>query len=319
MGLIADLQPLNFKEEKQKFLENPSFNPQFRYSRIFTDKELTKHGLPNHDYIELAEKIITKTFHDFSSKELEENRGELLDQHTVTQKLTEFLKKHGLGEKYSVVWSEDFISRASINADTIKLRFPCTIYEKDLEGLIFHELGTHALRRANYEQQPWFRRKKKNGFADYIKTEEGLAVLHALYPRKYPMAYIAAINFIATIKAQSESFLEVWQFVNHYLNDDERAFNITFKKKRGLTDTSQPGGFTKDFVYFEGLVETVKFLVENDFPIKKLYFGKMAAEDIEKALDMNPDFKPVLPDFYTNNPEKYKNRVKKVAQANFLI
>jgi hypothetical protein len=319
MGLIADLQPLNFKEEKEKFLNNPTFNPQFKYMRIFSDQDLTKHGLPNHQYIELAEKIIEKTFSLFSNKDISENRGRLLDQETVSKQLKTFLKKYGLSEKFSIIWSEEFVSRASVNPTAIKLRLPCSIYEGDLEGLIYHELGTHVLRRTNYEQQPWFRKKRKNGFSEYLKTEEGLAVLHALYPRKYPFAYLAALNFIATIKAQEESFLEVWQFLHHYLDDNERAFNMAFKKKRGLTDTSLPGGFTKDYVYFEGFVENTKFLIENDFPIKELYFGKLSSKDIDKAIEMNPNFEPLLPDFYTDNPEQYKQRVLEIARENFLI
>ncbi|MFZ5437508.1 MAG: tyrosine/phenylalanine carboxypeptidase domain-containing protein [Patescibacteria group bacterium] len=319
MGLIADLKPLNFLEEKNKFLAEPNFNPQFIYSRIFSPKELTTHGLPNHQYINLAEKILEKTFHEFTNHELTQFKGQLLSQETVTNQITEFLKKHQIENKYKIVWAEDFVSRTAINADTIKLRLPCSVYEDDLAGLIYHELGTHALRRVNYEQQPWFKKKKKCGFTDYLKTEEGLAVLHALYPRKQPLAYMAAINFLAVIKAQEESFLEVWQFINHYLEDDEKSFNIAFKKKRGLVDTSQPGGFTKDYVYFEGFVETVRFLLENDLPIKELYFGKLAYQDIDKAVTMNKNFKPLLPAFYTINPNEYKNKVIAIAKTNFLV
>jgi len=320
MGLISDLQPINFLEEKEKFLSNPTFNPQFRYLKVIHEQELHKHGLPNEKYIPLAQKIIEQTFHDFTAKELSAEQGSVLSQKEVNTKLVEFLKKHNnLDKKYRIIWAEDFVSRTAINSDTIKLRFPCSIREEDLDGLIYHELGTHALRRVNYEQQPWFKKKNKYGFASYLKTEEGLAVLHSIYPKKYLPAYTAAINFLATIKAQESSFLEVWQFVNHFVEDHEKAFNLTFKKKRGLTDTSQPGGLTKDYVYFEGFVETTKFLIENNFPIKELYFGKLAYQDINKAVEMNKKFQPLLPDFYTDNPVKYRNRVIEIAKANFLI
>jgi len=320
MGLIADLQPLNFLEEKEKFLQNPTYNPKFRYLRVFSEQELAKHGLPNQQYLPLAEKILATTFEKFSGQTLAQEQGEILDQKTVNFELTQFLKKHdNLDKKYRIIWAEDFVSRAAINSDTIKLRFPSTIHKEDLDGLIYHELGTHALRRVNYEQQPWFKKKNKYGFGSYLKTEEGLAVLHSLYPKKSPLAYIAAINFLATLKAQQASFLEVWQFINHYLEDDEKSFNLTFKKKRGLTDTSQPGGFTKDYVYFEGFVETTKFIIANNFPIKELYFGKIAYQDLDKAIALNKNFQPLLPDFYTTSPAQYRSRVLEIAKTNFLV
>ena len=320
MGLIADLQTTNFQQEKNRFRKNPTFNPQFTYSRSFTAEDLQTHGLPDHKYINIAEKIIEKTFSNFSTEELKNNKGKLLDQETVNLSLREFLKKHNdLDKKFEIIWSDKFVSRAAINPTTIKLSLPCSIYEQDLEGLIYHELGTHALRRVNYEQQPWFRRKKKNGFSSYLKTEEGLAVLHSLFTQKYPLAYVSALNFLMTIKAQQESFLELWQFFKHYIDDDERAFSAVFKKKRGLTDTSHPGGFSKDYVYFEGFVEIVDFLIKNDFPISDLYWGKMSWKDIDKAKEMNPDFEPILPGFYTDNPELYKQQVMRIAEENFII
>lgn len=320
MGLIANLQPTNFLEEKTRFLEDPTFNPQFSYLQRFSQEDLSEHGLPNEEHKDLAEKIVDATFSRFTAEQLENQKGELLSQEYVTRALKSFLSQHGnLDRRFEILWSEDFISRAAVNADTIKLRLPCTIHEEDLDGLIYHEIGTHVLRRINYEQQPWFKRKKRYGFGSYLKTEEGLAVLHSLYPQKYPLAYMAALNFLATLKAQESSFLEIWQFLKHYLADDERAFTLAFKKKRGLTDTSQPGGFTKDYVYFEGFVETVRFMVENNFPMKALYLGKLAFQDTQKAIDLNPRFEPLLPQFYTDNPEKYQETVTTIAQENFLI
>ncbi|NCN45895.1 MAG: hypothetical protein COU63_03850 [Candidatus Pacebacteria bacterium CG10_big_fil_rev_8_21_14_0_10_36_11] len=319
MGLVADLQPTNFLAEKQRFLASPNFNPQFNYYRFFATEDLVQNGLPNTKYIDLAEKIIETTFTKFSIEELQSQRGELLNEEIVSREIRNFLKLHGLERKFEIIWSAEFVSRAAINANEIKLRLPCSIYKEDLDSLLYHEIGTHALRRINYEQQPWFKKKKNYGFAPYLKTEEGLAVLHAMYPQKMQLTYMAALNFLATIKAQEESFLEVWQYLNHYLGDAERAFTLTFKKKRGLTDTSRPGGFTKDYVYFEGFVETTKFMVENNFPLKELYYGKISWQDITKAVVLNPKFQPILPRFYTKDPDAYKRKVAEIAKENFLV
>jgi hypothetical protein len=244
----------------------------------------------------------------------------LLTQETVTQAIETFLKEHALDHRFSIVWSSDFMSRAAVSDDnTVKLRLPCAVREEDLDGLIYHEIGTHALRRINYEQQPWYKRKKYYGFAPYLKTEEGLATLHALFPKKEIYAYRAAIYYLAAYIAQEGSFLDVWRFVKQYLDDPEVAFTIAAKKKRGLMDTSKAGGYSKDYVYFEGFAETTRFLIEKDFPLKELYFGKMSWQDVDRARELNPDFQPILPNFYTTDPAAYKERVLEIARANFLI
>ncbi|OGJ38372.1 MAG: hypothetical protein A2383_03915 [Candidatus Pacebacteria bacterium RIFOXYB1_FULL_39_46] len=320
MGLISDLNPINYQEQKNQFLANPNFNPQFRYVRQFSTEELLSKGLPSTNYLSLAQQILDTASSQFTPEEFENRRGPLLDQATVTKAIKDFIAAHHLETQISLVWSEEFVSRASVTDENlVKLRLPCLIREQDLTGLIYHELGTHALRRLNYFQQPWYKKKRKFGFSPYIKTEEGLASIHSLLPQTDPIAYLAAINYLTIQQAQTSSFLEIWHFIRQYITDEERAFAMTFKKKRGLTDTSQPGGFTKDLVYFEGLAEITKFLINNDFPIKELYFGKISWQDIDRAKELNPDFQPILPIFYTQNPQAYQRQVRLIAETNFFI
>jgi hypothetical protein len=322
MGLIADLNPTNYKEEKDRFLADPTFNPQFQYSRKFADEELLSKGSPTDEYTQLAQKILDAALENFTVEELTGKKGKPLSREQVTDVIEDFLGVHHLDTRFTLKWSENFVSRTSVTDDNvIKLRLPSAVYKHDLESLIYHEIGTHAIRRVNYEQQPWYKKKKRYGFSPYIKTEEGLAILHSSLPNigGNIYAYKTAVNYLAVSKAQEASFLEVWQLIKQYVNDEETAFSITFKKKRGLTDTSQPGGFTKDLVYLEGFAEVTRFLIGNDFPLKELYFGKLAYQDINKAVELNPKFEPVLPIFYTQDPESYQQRVKKIAQANFMI
>jgi hypothetical protein len=288
--------------------------------RSFTSEELTKYGLPSINYSSLAQQIIDATLHELTQEEIQTERGQLLTQEKVTKAIYDFLAAHHLENDFSLLWSADFVSRASLTDDNvIKLRLPCAVYEEDLTGLLYHEIGTHALRRINYQQQPWYLQKRKFGFAPYLKTEEGLAVLHGILPKKNRYVYLTAINYLADQLARSSSFLEVWHFVRRYITDQELAFSMTFKKKRGLTDTNRPGGFSKDFVYFEGLVEVTRFLIKNQFPIKELYFGKISWQDIKRAVELSPDFEPVLPIFYTQNPQEYQRQVHLIAETNFLV
>ena len=318
MGLIADLNPTNYQEEKTRFLADPTFNPRFTYTRKFDHEELISHGFPQEKYFHLAEKILEKTFEQYSPEDIVLKRGPLLDQEIVTRIVKKFLELHNLVEKIEILWSEDFVGRTAVAGNTIKFRYPCSIRAGDLEGLIFHEVGTHVLRTINYKQQPWYKKKKLFGFQPYLRTEEGLSVIHMIFPKSISLAYMPAINYIATYKAQHGSFLEVWQFLKQYIPKDEVAFVSAFKKKRGITDTGQSGGFTRDVVYLEGFVDTINFLINNNFPLKELYFGKLAYQDIDKALTLNPDFKPILPIFYTQDPTIYQERVREIAQINFI-
>jgi len=116
MGLVDDLNPTNYQEEKQRFLNNPTFNPQFHYKREFSQEELSRHGFPADGYQQLAQRIIDATFQQFTPHELQAQRGRLLTQDKVTAAIQQFLQAHSLENRFPIVWSDKFVSRASIDA-----------------------------------------------------------------------------------------------------------------------------------------------------------------------------------------------------------
>ncbi|NCN03901.1 MAG: DUF1704 domain-containing protein [Candidatus Pacebacteria bacterium] len=318
MSFIALLNPINMVAEKKKFLLDPSYNPQLSYDENIDKDELYKYGFPNDEYVTLAEKIVKISYKDKTDDELQAEKGMELSKEEVETKLKLFLKMHGLEKRYGIIWSRSFLARTAINATTIKLRLPVSFREEDLLGMLYHEIGTHAIRRINYEQQPWYKKKKKYGFSSHLQTEEGLAVLHSLLPLKNKLAHSSALRYLAVAKAQEMGFVKLYQFLNKYIKDPDRCFNATLRLKRGISDTAKGGGYTKDLVYFEGLVDVWRYLRHHDFEIDHLYFGRLAMEDTEKAREMNSEFKPLLPSFYVTNKEKYKQEMLKIGQANML-
>lgn len=318
MNLLVRLNPINILEEKAKFMADPSYNPQFVYEEPSTAEELVKYGLPQSKYLELAEKIVNDAYHNRSEQELMKLEGAPLSQAEVTEKIKLFLKMHHLEHRYQVVWSSSFVSRTTITTDTIKLRLPADFRHEGLLGMLYHEIGTHAIRQVNYEQQPWFKRKKKYGFSEYLVTEEGLASFHSLIPHTYKSAFNVALRYLAVHYAQTLSFAELWQKLTPYFDNPERQWIVVVRQKRGLKDTSQPGGFTKDLVYFQGFVELWDWYTQNHFDISQLYYGKLAKEDVNQAVAMNPDFEPLLPSFFTLNHEAYRQNIEEIAKANFL-
>jgi hypothetical protein len=318
MSFLKTITPSNLREEKEKFLTDHSYNPQFIYSEPFDQDRLAQYGTPQAEYAQLAEKILKQSFAQYSEQELEESGGVPLTQGEVEHKIHTFLKMHGLEQRYELSWSGTYISRTSISTDTINLRLPVEFRQESLLGMLYHEIGTHALRQINYEQQPWYKKKKKHGFSEYLYTEEGLAALHGLLPHTVKLAYKQARLYLGVAYAQQHSFSETWAFFHPYITDLDKRWTIIARLKRGLTDTSQPGGYTKDLAYFKGLVDTWRWLAQNDFNCTQLYYGKIATDDIPKALEQNPGFKPLLPSFFTTDQKKYTDEMREVGSKNYL-
>ncbi len=318
MGLLGKLIPTNLLSEKERFLANPSYNPQFVYADDFSNQDLTTYGLPTPELVQLAEKIVKQAYFGRNEQDLWMMEGSELTQAQVDAKVHSYLSMHQIADRFSVVWSSTFITRAAITTDTVKLRLPCFFRKEGLLSMMYHEIGTHALRRINYEQQPWYKQKKKFGFSEYLPTEEGLAALHSLLPREFNSAFNSALRYLAVAWAQQGSFAEVWRELAPFVQDPERRWDIVFRQKRGMTDTSQPGGFTKDLCYFQGMIQVWRWLADRQFDPTSLYIGKCALADVDKAVSYNPDFLPLLPSFYTLDPKKYQRLLQKIGVANYF-
>lgn len=319
-GFLSKIIPANYLEEKEAFFADNSYNPQFEYLDEFDADKLTEYGFPKERYLEKARRILKDAYADGTTEEdLLKNEGRLLSEDEVTHRTQRFLELHNLEKQYTISWSKSYVSRASITADTIKFKSGSRFENDSFSGLLFHEIGTHALRRLNYEQQPWYKRKKKHGLLNnYLTTEEGLACIHSLLPRKNKRAWFTAANYVTLDFALKHSFAETWDFVGQYIQDDERRWTAVVKLKRGFTDTSQPGCYTKNITYFEGLVDVWKWLKNHQFDPTLLYYGKVHHEDITKAVALNPTYTPQLPSFYVSDPGHYRQQLEEIGTVNYL-
>jgi len=319
MRILQALTPNNLLAEKEHFFSDDTYNPQFKYD---VPPDLVKTNIyqkPTKELLDLATVIVEKAYSQQSEEELRNLEGQVIPEKEVERKVELFIAAHDLTNVINHVWSVSFLSRATMSLHTLKLRSGVEYRDLDTIGMIYHELGTHALRRLNYEQQPWYKKKKKYGFSDYLASEEGLAITHSLLPKKLQLAYSAAIRYLACAYSQQHSFVELWNYLKKYISNSDRLWTICVRQKRGIEDTSQSGGYTKDFVYFEGFVEVINWLRNNDYRLEDAYYGKMALTDVEKAKEMNPHFKPLLPLFYTKKRDQYIERIEHIYQINFVI
>lgn len=318
MIFLKQLVPLNMLEEKEKFFSDFTYNPQFIYEGPVDPQELLDFGTSQHEYRALATAILEKSYHNRNYQDLEMLKGQTVDQQYVTEKTLNFLRIHNLDRQFQILWSASFVARTSITSKELKLKLPVSFRKEEVSSMLYHEVGTHALRRKNYEKQPWYLKKSKFGFSEYLPTEEGLAALHGLLPLSFRMAHTTALNYLAADWAQQHSFVELFEKLGQYLPSEEARWKRAVRMKRGLTDTSLPGGFTKDLVYLQGLVEVWQWLQKNNFNPTDLYYGKLSYKDVETAKQLNPNFVPSLPTFYAANPESYAKNMEQIGRENLL-
>lgn len=68
----------------------------------------------------------------------------------------------------------------------------------------------------------------------------------ALEGNKKPLLWYPALNYYMAFKASELSFVELFNDIAKYIPDPKKRFKFVTRVKRGLTDTSQPGGLSKD-------------------------------------------------------------------------
>lgn len=175
---------------------------------------------------------------------------------------------------------------AKIRINSIQKVIYVNIYasfsDRELQRLAVHEIGTHVVRRENGAKQPY--EIFKFGFPKYLECEEGLAIfseekaglLSDFEFGKY------CLRTIACSLAKSSQFSEIFDILCRYTSS-EHAYAITARVKRGLSDSGELYGYTKDQLYLSGYLK-LKAMSKAD--VKRLYIGKIGFIELD-----NLDFK----------------------------
>ena len=174
-----------------------------------------------------------------------------------------------------------------------------------LRKTLVHEVGTHVLRAVNGSKSG-FEALGKANLPEYLDVEEGLATwnesdmdLLTLMWLKEKAALVWGIYI-----GEKLTFRQLYNSMLGVL-PKKSAFSATYRIKRGLGDTSYPGMYYKDIVYFRGF-RKVKSRLEKDKSLyEKLYAGKIdfrQCEWVDEGLIPNADIVP--------NKEVWKNIFK---------
>jgi uncharacterized protein (TIGR02421 family) len=315
-----DINPLNLVFERELVLKNQDYDPFFIYPDNGFDfenvqAELSAVDAPESllgtiinrkrdlfiDKCEMLKNRGSKKFGVFSrkvygipSKRVLEHAASLLPLEPVEEKsdipsskavsMIQAEMNH-YGFDYSVV-AKRINSGAMVLPvrKKVLVRSDFLFSEKFVKRLVAHEIGTHVLRAENGREQPFsifF-----HGFPDFLSTEEGLAVYNeerfGLLNNDNLRDYAA--RSVAVQMCLSSSFSGIYKYLLG-LFPEPTAFRIATRVKRGLADTSKPGGCTKDYVYIDGYLK-VRGYMENGGSLSSLYYGKLGIEHLPVLQDI---------------------------------
>lgn len=316
--LLVHLKPVNLALERNLFLTGKKRNPTFQYRPLKFNAEHLRSCLhilkPDRTSLgrlfqkkieELKNKLLllearsTERFAEISkilygkpTDELEEDARQILKTpHRVsadskknsTTEIKHILEKvlHGYGLiRWHVRLKDEMVSDvAAGKRNVLFVRSGIHFNRVRLDRIIAHEIETHILTAENGKYQPF--RLFERGFANYLETQEGLAI----YAQECQMqclplsAHRVSFLTLAVAEACRSSFRTVFEMMRGLGMSEEKSFHMATRSKRGLGDTAEPGAFTKDLIYLRGYRSIEKFVKEGG-DLKKLYVGKIALEDL---------------------------------------
>lgn len=334
--------PKNLEEQKILFFDsNWDYNPQFIYEnenltrkylkQFYNDANKSPDGIPlaNSDLLKSAQKILKAFIKEFGTEsDYLQTEGDVLTREDTESIINEYLTDLQLEKLITLNFTKNIVAPTSIAYDPKKkktrmnIRLPVEYRAERIVTMLNHEIGTHFIRRLNDKKQKWYGKKDKYDIRSWIMTEEGFAVVnqyceHALNPKKRPYFYKAALNYYAAYQAGVMSFSELYKDLEQYIDDPYRRWNFTLRVKRGLTDTSIPGGLYKDQVYLEGAFKILKDRKNINF--MALISGKISLDDLNRPFLMKIlKFDNLYIPPFMRDMKKFMKGLDRLAKINFV-
>lgn len=310
LGLISKLRPLNLEGERKRFFMSDSYNPQFEYQeqdadminirrelqhmsmdlgkplgRLFDEKR--KELILRMDLLDVIgdddhfpkkaehlmgvppEEVVKRAENEYKKLKKLKPRERRLSALRVQEEMEGFLKDQGL-RNWQIKIKDGIVSRCVIAKNNRLLIKGGEFFSRwDVDKLIAHEIETHIFCTENGKLQPY--QILRRGTGHYLKTQEGLAVYVQNEVVKGGVRD-ALIGFQAVLWGRELGFRDLYEKLLKVCSE-EQAWKTAVKVKRGLTDTSQPGAFMKNALYYWGYVEVDQFVREGG-DLKDLFVGK---------------------------------------------
>lgn len=249
-----------------------------------TDISVARYGKPSAKLFRNSARVLRGKYGRYNlAKEDNEKDPEMLGYDRIVSVFDVVFKELGL-EGWSVNKSLNIAKngvKVGVKRKEVLVDGNISKSKFQLRKTLIHEVGTHAL-RSYYGQKSGFEAISKPNLASYLDVEEGLATWNesnmGLLPEKW-LRNKAGLTWAIYVGEE----LSFRQLYNVLLGNFSRlgAFDIAYRVKRGLSDTSYPGIYAKDVVYFRGFRKVMKKLEEDPTLYQKLYSGKISFKQCE--------------------------------------
>ncbi|KAF5927686.1 hypothetical protein HPG69_000591 [Diceros bicornis minor] len=276
--ILTAIKPTNLEKEKLRFFKSDyTYNPQFEYANPSLPSVLAKHSNASDRFLKQSINIMELT-----------------------------LQKYGSYEKFEQATGGSLLSKTRIWSHVRKYMMK--------EGC----MGTHYFRGINNLQQPWnsWTGRKKHELKPNNPTEEGLASIHSVLFRKDPFLWRAALLYYTVYRASQMSFCELFKDIGKFVKDPNTRWDYCVRAKRGWTDTSQPGCFSKDQVYLDGILQILRYRETIDFHLLTA-LGKVSYEDVDRLKGLAVTENMRVPHFLQDHG-RYMEHLEKIMEVNEL-
>ncbi|MED6252298.1 hypothetical protein ATANTOWER_009868 [Ataeniobius toweri] len=322
--LLVALRPLNLEQEKQTFFQSDyKYEPQFEYAQPEPRSVLDKYREGSGLFLEQAVGIMECVLRKFGSYENfeEVTGGSVLPKSQVWAAVRKYLQKEGCVGEVVVRLSDELLSQAVMVVESRRPTLTINMAgarQHWLEGMLRHEIGTHYLRGVNNNLQPWSSAESRKQFClkPANPTEEGLASLHSVLLRKQPYLWRAALLYYTVYHASNMSFSQLFNHIARFVQDPDVRWEYCLRAKRGQTDTSQPGCFSKDQVYLDGILRILRNRRNIDFKMLTS-LGKVSFEDVERLRSFAALNRTRIPHFMRDQ-ERYLQHLDHIVSVNEL-
>ncbi|XP_047461441.1 uncharacterized protein KIAA0895 isoform X2 [Mugil cephalus] len=322
--ILSAIKPSNVDKEKAKFFKSDfNYNPQFEYSNPVSPPVLARHNNASDRFLTQAVRIMELALQRYGSYEKFEQvtGGSLLSKNRIWHNVKKYMEKEGCMGEIVVQVTDDLLSRASMTVVNSRPTLTINISsarEHWLEGMLRHEIGTHYFRGINNCHQPWSNSlgRKKHNLKPLNPTEEGLASIHSVLFRKDPTLWRAALLYYTVYQASHMSFSQLFHNLGLFVQDPNTRWDYCVRAKRGQTDTAQPGCFSKDQVYLDGILNILRYRDKIDFPLL-MALGKVSFEDVDRLKSTAHMEKVRIPHFMQDQA-RYAEQLTNIMAVNQL-
>lgn len=322
--LLVALRPTNVDQEKDKFFQsNYTYNPQFQYQEPIPTGVLAKYSHASEKFIIQAIRILHAVLEKYGTYESFEvaTGGNGLSKCQIWTNIRKYMLKEGCTGEIVVQLTEDLLSQAVMMVENRRPTLTINLSgarQYWLEGMLRHEIGTHYLRGVNNARQPWHTSdgRRQYGLKPANPTEEGLASLHSVLFRKNPFLWRAGLLYYTVCRAAHLPFCQLFRDLQQFVADPKVRWEYCVRAKRGQTDTSQPGCFSKDQVYMDGILRLLRHRRTIDFQML-VALGKVSYEDVDRLKKFAVLDNPRIPHFLRDQ-ERYQQQLDYIIEVNQL-